>query len=146
MLISRGGRVVQDSWTARAGPLAMQFWPKHGRSADGRLSCEDEWCVYRPPNHQVALVKQESALAQACAGGFDVVVSAVPIRNTCAGAKVVIDRFDVWRRGAYEIWLNPDGTTSLQNVADWQGDRPWSFHPKSKFVHHTEPMEEAVPE
>ena len=132
VLISRGGHVLQDSWGARAGPLAMAFWPKQGRSADGRLSCEADWCIYRPPGHQVALVKTADILPQACGGGFDVVISAVPIRNACAGAKTVIDRFDVWRHGAYQLWLPADGSIRFQSVAEWQGDRPWTFHPVPK--------------
>ena len=132
LLISRGGRILHESWGARAGPLAVAFWPKQGRSADGRLSCDQEWCLYRPPGHQVALVKDESRLAEACGGGNDVVVSAVPIRDPCAGAKLVIDRFDVWRRGAHQIWLRPDGSVRVETVAQWQGDRPWSFHPQPR--------------
>jgi len=139
LLISHGGRIVQETWGARAGPLAVAFWPKQGRSGDGRLSCDADWCLYRPPGHLVALVKTEQALSRAC-DGFDVVVSAVPVRDPCPGAKVVIDRFDLWRRGAHELWLKPDGTIRVETVAGWQGDRPWSFHPVPR--HRPKPKED----
>jgi competence protein ComEC len=131
LLINHGGRIVKETWGARAGPLAISFWPKHGRSSDGRLSCDDDWCLYRPTNHEVALIKTEQALASACTG-FDVVISAVPVRDPCPGAKLLIDRFDLWRRGAHEIWLRPDGSYQVETVAHWQGDRPWSFHPQPR--------------
>lgn len=137
LLISRGGRVLQDSWGARAGPMSVAYWPKQGRSSDGRLSCEQDWCLYRPPGYQVALVKFESALSIACTG-YDVVVSAVPIRDTCSGARLVIDRFDLWRRGGHEVWLKPNGTIRVKTVSEWQGDRPWSFHPMPKLHLKTE--------
>jgi competence protein ComEC len=88
--------------------------------------------LYRPPNHEVAMVKTEQALSAACTG-FDVVISVVPVRDPCSGAKLLIDRFDLWRRGAHEIWLRPDGTYRLETVAQWQGDRPWSFHPQPRL-------------
>ena len=135
LLVSRGGRVLQESWGARAGPMAVAFWPKQGRSSDGQLSCDQDWCLYRPPGHQVALVKAEAVLPQACAAGYDVVISAVPIRDPCPGAKLVVDRFDLWRRGGHEIWLNSDGTARSRSVAEWQGDRPWTFHPHPR-PHH----------
>jgi competence protein ComEC len=37
----------------------------------------------------------------------------------------VIDRFDLWRKGAYAVWLNPAGIR-LESVAGQQGQRPWS--------------------
>lgn len=132
LLISRGGRIQRETWGARAGPLAVGFWPKQGRSADGRLSCDDSWCLYRTETARVALVKDEALLAAVCADANDVVVSAVPIRDTCPGAKVVIDRFDVWRRGAHALWLKDGGGARIETVADWQGDRPWTFHPHPK--------------
>lgn len=134
LLISRGGRIQRDTWAARAGPQAVAFWPKHGRSADGRLSCDERWCLYRTPVARVALVRDEAVLAEVCADADTLVVSAAPVRDTCRGARTVIDRFDTWRRGAHAVWLGEGGAVRVETVAAWQGDRPWSFHPHPRHV------------
>ena len=51
-------------------------------------------------------------------------VSAEPIRQRCAGDVKTIDRFSVWRNGAYAAWLDPAGVRVLSDRQD-RGDRPW---------------------
>lgn len=127
LLINRGGRILRETWTRRAGPEARERWPRKGRSNDGRLACDALGCVYRVDALQVALVREEGGIEAACAGA-QVVISAVPLRDACRGAAVVVDRFDLWRRGAHAVWLAADGAR-LESVAEWQGERPWSHRP-----------------
>ena len=132
LLINRGGRIVRETWTRRAGPEARERWPKQGRSRDGRLACDPQGCVYRvdasrPDGTVVGLVREDGGVDSACASAA-VVVSAVPVRQACKNAAVVVDRFDVWRRGAHALWLVPGGAR-VESVAAWQGDRPWSHRP-----------------
>lgn len=127
LLIQKGGRMLRETWLRRAGPEAAERWPKRGRSNDGRLSCDEGGCLYRADGRMVALVKDEAGLAAAC-DGAQVVLSAVPIRQTCRSAQVVVDRFDLWRRGGHAVWLTPDGAR-VETVAGWQGDRPWAWRP-----------------
>ncbi|CAA7620653.1 Predicted membrane metal-binding protein [Candidatus Terasakiella magnetica] len=127
LLNGKGGRILKDTWSRRAGPQAPERWPKKSSSRDGRLRCDDVGCVWRMDNRVVALVKTEDAPEKACAGA-DVVISSVPLRGACRGARVVIDRFDLWRRGPHILWF--EGTTTrIESVAAWQGDRPWAWHP-----------------
>jgi competence protein ComEC len=60
-----------------------------------------------------------------------IVVSAIPVRGwrgrRCRRAAVVIDRFDLWRRGAHALWLEADGVR-VRTVAETSGRRPWSPH------------------
>lgn len=128
LMTPKGGRILKESWSRRAGAAATERWPKEGRSNDGRLSCGGPLCVYRLDNRVVALVREEAGLAEACGGSAEVVVSAVPVRQACAGAKVVVDRFDLWRKGAHALWLEPAGVR-LESMAEWQGQRPWSHKP-----------------
>ena len=131
LLISSRGRMLNDIWGRRAGPRSEEWWPKRSHSNDGRVSCDENGCLYRNGSVVVALVRTELGLPAACSGP-EVVISAVPIRDPCRGARVVVDRFDLWRRGAYAIWLENDGSVRMENVAGWQGDRPWSLHPKPR--------------
>jgi len=50
------------------------------------------------------------------------VVSLEPVRLSCAVP--VIDRFSVWREGAYAIWLTADGAQVLSD-RDERGERVW---------------------
>ncbi len=128
LLVSGGGRMLKDIWGRRAGPLAPGRWPRWGKSGDGRLICDPDWCLYREAGRRVAFVRKRAGVKAACADSA-LVISAVPIRRRiCAGGGVVIDRFSLWRHGARAIWLESDGIR-VASAATWQGDRPWSFHP-----------------
>ncbi|MDO8608730.1 MAG: ComEC/Rec2 family competence protein [Phaeospirillum sp.] len=141
LLNGKGGRILKDTWSRRAGPEAPERWPKTSSSRDGRLRCDPLGCIWRMDGRVVALVKDEDHPEKACAVA-DVVISSVPLRGACRGVKVVVDRFDLWRRGPHALWLGPDGVR-VETVAGWQGDRPWSWrpHPRKKAV---EPVKEAT--
>ncbi|EME69869.1 membrane metal-binding protein [Paramagnetospirillum caucaseum] len=141
LLNGKGGRILKDTWSRRAGPEAAERWPKKSSSRDGRLRCDESGCLWRADGRVVALVRDEDNPEKACAGA-DIVVSSVPLRGTCRGARVLIDRFDLWRRGPYVLWLEPGGVR-VETVAGWQGDRPWSWRPhprrKAKALPQTAP-------
>ncbi len=113
-----GGRI----WLRRAGTVAGPAWPRQGAGADGRLSCDRLGCLYRARGQVVALVRDARALAEDCRR-VTVVVSAVPVRR-CPSAVTLIDRFDLWRRGAHALWLEPGGVR-VENVNEIRGRRPW---------------------
>jgi competence protein ComEC len=138
LMNGKGGRILRESWTRRAGPDTAERWPRDGGSEDGALRCDRQGCVYRAKGQAVALVRKEDALAEACPGA-DLVVSSVPVRRACRGAKRVVDRFDMWRHGAHAIWLLPGGGVRVETVAGWQGDRPWAHHPVRRKKKEPEP-------
>lgn len=119
----RAAKMHADSWVRRTGNLLPEPWPKQGLSSDGRLNCDALGCVYRARGQVVALAQSGAALAEDCAAAT-VVVSLVPLRHFCVGAKTTVDRFDLWRNGAYAIWLDPDRVTVV-SARRWQGRRPW---------------------
>jgi competence protein ComEC len=127
LLNGKGGRILKETWSRRAGPVAPERWPKKSSSRDGRLRCDETGCLWRVDGRVVALVKDEQNPEKACAGA-EIVISSVPLRGTCRGARVLIDRFDLWRRGPHALWLGSDGVR-IEAVAAWQGDRPWAWHP-----------------
>jgi competence protein ComEC len=141
-LNGKGGRILKETWTRRAGPVAQERWPKKSSSRDGKLRCDESGCLWRTEGRVVALVKDEQNPEKACAGA-DIVVSSVPLRGTCRGARVLIDRFDLWRRGPHALWLGPDGIR-IETVAAWQGDRPWAWHPHPRKKAKPQPV--ATPE
>ena len=99
-------------------------------SVDGRLRCDTLGCIYRAKGWVVALPRDPLAVAEDCRAA-DVVVAAVPVRGRCPSARLVIDRFDLWRAGAHAIWLGPHGV-AWQSVAGTRGNRPWVLRPDAQ--------------
>jgi competence protein ComEC len=94
------------------------------------VNCDAEGCVARTTNGMlVAAASRPRALAEDCEAA-DIVVSAAPTRGVCAGPKLVIDRFDVARNGAYAVWFGEQ--LRVENVRDMRGARPWNVWPKRR--------------
>lgn len=123
---SRASRFAAEIWLRRDGRTAPAgVWPESGPSADGRLRCDSLGCIYRAKGFVVALPRDERALADDCRAA-DVVVAVVPVRRRCPSARVVIDRFDLWREGAHALWLGGDGSgVRVESVVARHGRRPW---------------------
>jgi competence protein ComEC len=91
------------------------------------IRCDAWGCIARTRDGQtIAAVLRPDVLAEDCARA-DIVLSAVPTRHGCIGPKLVIDRFDVARNGAYAVWLGK--SLQVKTVAENRGERPWSAKP-----------------
>ena len=117
--VRREKRIAQR-WMARAGQRA----PQSLRAGVETVSCDGLACIYRAKSRIVSLVADPRALEEDCRRA-DVVISAVPVRWDCPSAQLVVDRFDVWRRGGHAVWLAREGARA-ETVAEWQGNRPWA--------------------
>lgn len=120
----RRERYAADIWLEDNAQAERAYWPVLGPTDDNRLSCDPLGCVYRSKGRTAALVTDGRALSEECAAG-DTLISAVPVRGYCAGPRLVIDRFDLWRHGAHALWLGENGTTRVETVRGKQGRRPW---------------------
>jgi len=95
------------------------------------IRCDADGCVARMRGGTlVAQSMRADGLAEDCATAA-IVVSSKPARDFCHGPKLVIDRFDVWRNGAYAVWLGDPLT--VETVQQDRGDRPWSAAPRARF-------------
>lgn len=120
---ARKARWTARSWQRMTGREKYSLWPDHGRSPDGRLSCDALGCLYRAEGKTVALVSREDAFDEDCAVA-QLVLATVPLRGACNGPSRVVDCFDLWRNGAYAVWLD-GGKIRVKNVRESRGDRPW---------------------
>lgn len=78
---------------------------------------------------RIAITLRPDGLGEDCAAA-DIVVSAVPVRSSCRGPKLVIDRAGISHNGAYAVWFgSPFRLATVQGV---RGDRPWSREPWAK--------------
>ena len=93
------------------------------------MHCDAEGCVARRKDGLViASALRPSALAEDCTAA-NIVIGASPTRGLCNGPKLVIDRFDVARNGAYAIWFN-NAQPQIETVRDVRGARPWNPEPR----------------
>jgi competence protein ComEC len=107
---------------------ALGSWP---RSASPELDCASAGqCRYRFGGHEVAIVTSVAGVPSKC-GGIDAIVAQVPAGFRCRAIIPVIDRIDVWRRGAVALWLDGDGV-AITSANESRGDRPWVPHPRAK--------------
>lgn len=112
-----------DEWLTADGLTRAKPWPKAGAvSDDGMLRCDGVGCTYRAQGRIVALARSREALVQDCRHA-DVVVATVSVFVPCA-APVVVDRLDLWRDGAFAVWLGGE-TPRAVSVDDRRGRRPW---------------------
>lgn len=119
------GGMVAETWGRRLAEAAWRGWPGPGTtSMDGQLRCEQDGCLWRHGGLKIALARKAEAIAEACATA-DIVVASEPVRGRCRGPRLVIDRFDVWRRGAHTIRFHEDGRFTVATVAGERGQRPW---------------------
>ena len=94
------------------------------------VRCDPDGCVARSGEGMlIASSSRALALAEDCATAT-IVVSAVPTRGFCKGPKLVIDRFDVARNGAYAVWFSKP--LRVENVREMRGARPWNVWPRRR--------------
>ena len=127
LLSSDSDEFVADTWLRRSGMSAVGSLPADDYGADGRLACDSLGCIYTAHGRSIAVVRQPLALSEDCRLA-DVVVSLEPVRVPCR-APAVIDRFDLWRNGAYAIWIGEDGAIDIRSVREVRGHRPWVIGP-----------------
>ena len=118
VILGRPDEYTAEQWLRRDGDTRTPALAETSRC--------DEWgCTARGANGRtVALSLRAGALFDDCVRA-DVVVGAVPIRQPCPRARVIVDRSAVARGGALALWLG-DGETRRESVAEIRGVRPWS--------------------
>jgi competence protein ComEC len=110
---SGASRFTLDSWlqywaVTEAGPLAT----------NDAITCDNAGCVVRGRGATARVVRDQGTC------DADILISAEPIRPHCTPTVLRVDRFSVWREGAYAIWLDENGPRVLSDRA-FRGDRPW---------------------
>ena len=109
-----------DAWRrmwAAGAPRALPDVP------EGTLACDGGGCTLRRapggPAVRLALDPSEADCAA------EVLASLEPIRVPCPlPGPAVVGRFDLWRNGAYAIWLDSARVRVLSD-RDARGNRPW---------------------
>jgi competence protein ComEC len=123
----KGERLERSFFAAEMGG-GLDAWPAAGGASESGLDCAGEACRYTARGRTVAIVNGFAGLPVKCSG-LDAIVSQVPAGFRCRSMMPVIDRIDVWRRGAVALWLDEHGV-SVESANESRGDRPWVPHPR----------------
>ena len=87
-------------------------------------------CILRSNGQTIGLIMQDQALPEDCRQ-VDVIISAVPVFWGCPSAKLIVDRFDLYRNGAHAFWIEDTGVI-VKSVNQERGHRPWVLRPKRR--------------
>jgi competence protein ComEC len=118
-------RFERGVWMRRVG-FETEQTESWNKSRD--MHCDALGCVGTVRGETVNFATDRAALADDCTPGA-IVISAVPVpRRACAPAKLVIDRFDLWRKGTHALWIGAEGVR-IETVNGFRGDRPWVVRP-----------------
>ena len=124
----RTDKFTQEAWAQfwAAGPVVPM--PDSGVAARGALVCGEDACRWRAPGGALVVVARTPIGAEDCSAS--VVLAPMPARLRCPAraGPVAIDRFSVWREGAYAVWLEPGGVRAVSEQMV-RGDRPWAPRP-----------------
>jgi competence protein ComEC len=135
VLVSADARLIalrtpEAMWVSSRGPPSgftldawERYWDRLPVGTAAVVGCKAGACVLRPRVDAVAALLLTDGGAS-CAGGA-VILAAEPLHGRCDGAGVpVIDRFSVWRNGAYAVWLGTAGA-QIRSDREERGVRPW---------------------
>ncbi len=136
ILIDGQGKVVglyQDHTLSlsslRKGKFTAESWAKQIAARDMRpLACQDGVCHGRVRG--VPVIISESAEIQPCVKDA-LLIRLEPSLQACPSALLVIDWFDLWRRGAHTIHLTEAGPR-IEKVRKRKDHRPWEKEPRSR--------------
>jgi competence protein ComEC len=140
-----GSKFTREVWGRFWAEADVIAFPESGEAEGGLVSCTERDCLLRPREDAAAAILLRSAPGEARCEDAVVVLSAEPARGVCPRSGPLIDRFTVWRNGAYAIWLDPSGPRIVSDRAT-RGARPWVpplVFPK-KAAHKPPPPAETV--
>jgi competence protein ComEC len=124
--LQRKARFTVEKWLLHEGDSATF---KEALERPG-WSCTPTACHAVVKGRRLVFLPSDLAAgaASALCGDAEIVIAAVPLRGACRGARLRIDRFDLWRKGAHAIYLDGD-RWRVVSARDEQGQRPWVVHP-----------------
>ncbi len=109
-----------EKWLMREGDTASS---KDAAKRDG-FKCDALGCIIKlKDNRLVGFAETPGAVEEDCRK-VDILIAAVPIRGKCDRPEATIDKFDLWRNGAYTITVM-DESIVVRNTLEKRGNRPW---------------------
>ena len=123
---ARRGRFAAEKWLQAEGD---DITPSEAAKRQG-WHCQAKLCRMPIADSSVLYAHEGADVASACSG-TDILLADFPLRGACRTVKLRIDRFDVWRNGAYAIHVGRN-KTAVDTSRGLQGKRPWVVEPMSR--------------
>jgi len=127
----KAAKFTREIWLRRAAQKAPLTWRQMDQDEDQSLDCDNLGCIYMISGRKVALVHDVGAIEEDCRSA-EIVISTVPVRQPCKTPSIVIDRFDLWRKGAHALWFDENGQVRIETVNGNRGKRPWVLRPTKR--------------
>ena len=120
-------KFIRNEWKEREGGNGIDYWPEQG---SGRVvSCDGGICTAQINGQRVAFVMTKEGLGMECSTA-DLILSVEPFEDAaaeqCRQKAVLLDRWDIWRKGAHAIYVPENGRVRINTVQDDRGKRPWT--------------------
>ncbi len=118
---SRSEKFTGEIWANYYGIEFDQVipWP----AADQHINCDDDGCSFVKNGKTIVVSFTPYSHRHDC-GHADVLIARDPVYKKTCDAPIIIDRFDVWRNGAYALHLSDDHTR-IEHVNGLRGRRFW---------------------
>jgi competence protein ComEC len=127
---TRAASFTADAWLQRAAQPRRIAMPRAGSGGRDGIACDVLGCIGGLGALKIAIIRDALALPEDCRSA-DIIVALVPVRRRCPSARLVVDRFDLWRHGAHALYLEA-GTIHLDSVGRDRGIRPWAPDPAAR--------------
>ena len=92
-------------------------------------TCGGPMCTAKVKTTTIAFLRETANPIKPCPA-VDILVAQYPLRRGCKGKRLTIDRFDVWRHGAYAIYVSDE--LQVETARAKQGARPWVWQPRPR--------------
>ena len=119
------GRFALEKWLLANGEDVA---PKDAAKRGG-WACAASACKAMVKGKRVVYL-QDGATPDAHCRDADILIAAFPLRGACRVVAHRIDRFDVWRNGAYAIHISRE--VDMNTSRGEQGERPWVVTPEAR--------------
>jgi competence protein ComEC len=92
--------------------------------------CRESICRTEVKGKRVAFIGEGGDARRVC-NTVDIVIADHPLRGACQASELRIERFDVWRNGAYAVFVGDAGAVVMTSRG-LQGERPWRVTPVAR--------------
>lgn len=118
----RAEKFVSEAWMRQFG----YGTEKPDRMPGPGMDCDDMGCRFLRDGRKIALSFHPAGHQDDCVWA-DILIAEDPVRAAPCAASIMIDRFDLWRDGAYAVWA---AGMKVKSVGQMRGGRPWTVSNK----------------
>jgi competence protein ComEC len=129
------GKFAGDKWLQGNGEISTI----EAASQRPGWTCAENMCFTDLAPKSVGYLHEQPSADWVCPP-VDIVIADFPLRHACQDVPLRIDRFDVWRHGAYALYIS-NGDVRIETAKGIQGERPWVYVARARPKPQPKPIE-----